>query len=228
VARPWTRRTLADIRDSRTGTSARVAEAIRQADRPPAVWIQASAVGYYGDRGDDPLGDDAAPGRGTLSDICRAWEAAATPVTGVRQVILRIGVVLQRDAGAWPVLRRLARLGVGGPVGNGQQWVPWIDIRDAITGIETTLNHRVEGPVNLVSPEPVSNARLMQEVRRSVDRRLGLGTPAFALRLGRRILGLPDEAVLHSQRAVPTKLLQLGMAFTHDHLDGPRVDPLQA
>ena len=219
VACRWTRVNLREIARSRVETTAAVRRAVEGADRPPRAWVQASAVGFYGSRGDDVLDESEAAGEGVLADICRAWEAEATGA-----IVARVGVVLQRDAGAWPVLKRLARLGLGGRAGDGRQWVPWLDVRDAVRALRFVVGHGGAGAFNVCSPNPVTNAELMRQARRAAGVRVGAATPAWAIRLGRRVAGVPDEPALASLRCVPTRLLEVGFEFAHPALDGPRVD----
>ena len=215
VAQRWTRRSIARMTSSRVEATRRVVVALREADRPPPVWVQASAVGIYGDRGEEELDESSPPGEGVLADICRAWEAAAdVDVAGVRRVVVRIGVVLQEDAGAWPVLTRLAKLGLGGKAGDGRQFVPWISGEDMTRVFRFCLDdQRVHGVVNAVAPGVVRNAELMAHVRRRVGRSMGVPTPAWGIRVARHVLGVPDEPALASERVVPRRLEAMGFAF---------------
>ena len=218
----WTASNLRAITASRVKTTAAVRRAVEGADRPPRAWVQASAVGLYGSRGDEVLDESEAgeaAGEGVLADVCRAWEAEAT---GAR--IARIGVVLQRDAGAWPVLTRLAKIGLGGRAGDGRQWVPWVDVRDAVRALRLLIDRGGAGAFNVCSPGPVRNAELMRQARRAVGARAGLATPAWAIRVARRVAGVPDEPALASLRCVPRRLLDAGFRFDHPTLDGLRVD----
>lgn len=226
VACRWSVRNRKEIIASRVRSVTRVADAIKACDRPPAVWVQASAIGVYGDRGDEVLEDDAQPPTSGsrawnfLAGVCTSWESAARACrpAQVRQVILCIGVVLQPDAGAWPTLERLAKLGLGGRAGEGRQFVPWIDSRDMMRLFRFVLDSPLEGTVNAVGPNPVRNEELMAHARRRVGRRLGLRAPAGALRLGQALIGVPAEPALASCRAVPKRLLDFGFEFQHSEL----------
>lgn len=220
VAQRWTKRALKMIERSRVESVEKVVAALRQADRPPQAWVQASAVGYYGDRGDEELAENAPPGEGVLASICQAWEAAAAvEVEGVRQAIVRIGVVFERDAGAWPVLRRLARFGLGGRAGDGRQWVPWIAAEDLTRIFRLALDdERASGVINAASPRIARNADVMRFARAQADMPIGLPAPAWGIRLARKTVGVPDEIALASQRAVPNRLAELGFTFAHPAL----------
>lgn len=227
VAVRWNKANRQAIVQSRVESVHALAKALATCARPPAAWVQASAVGIYGDREDEILDDTAgppAPGsrqENFLAQTCRQWEAAAheTSIEGIRQVIVRIGIVMQADAGAGPVLLRLAKFGLGGRAGDGRQWVPWIDARDMTRLLRFVLDDdRCEGIINAVGPNPATNADLMAAFRQVAGRRLGLPAPAWGLGLGRKLIGLPDEAALASTRVVPRRLESIGFAFEHTSL----------
>jgi uncharacterized protein (TIGR01777 family) len=178
----------------------------------------ASAVGYYGDRGDVRLDESAAPGSGFLADLCVGWEEEARAATalGVRTVSLRIGIVLAREGGALATLARLFRLGLGGPVGSGAQWVPWIHVDDLVAMIVAALrDERWSGAVNAVAPNPVTNAELTRELARAVRRPALLPAPAFAVRAA---LGDIAGEILGSRRVIPARAAELGFRFRIESL----------
>jgi uncharacterized protein (TIGR01777 family) len=179
----------------------------------PKVFVCASAVGYYGDRGDETLTETAPPGSGFLAEVCVAWEeeARAAAALGVRTISLRIGIVLAREGGALATLARLFRLGLGGVVGSGKQWVPWVHIDDLVAMIRAALrDERWSGVANAVAPQPVTNAELTRELARAVHRPALLPAPAFAVRLA---LGEVAGELLGSRRVVPSFAQQLDFAF---------------
>jgi uncharacterized protein (TIGR01777 family) len=185
----------------------------------PKVLVCASAVGYYGDRGDERLHESAAPGSGFLADLCVAWEeeARAAAALGVRTVSLRIGIVLAREGGALASLARLFRLGLGGRVGSGAQWVPWIHVDDLVAMIVAALrDERWSGAVNAVAPNPVTNAELTRELARAVRRPALLPAPAFAVRAA---LGDIAGEILGSRRVIPARAAELGFRFRIESLE---------
>jgi uncharacterized protein (TIGR01777 family) len=218
----WTAAKKRRIRDSRVQSGAAVLAALRQAvgrGAPPPVLLQASAVGYYGDCGDELVTEEHRPGEGFLPEVCRAWEdsTAAAEELGVRRVLLRTGIVLDREGGALPKMALPFRLLAGGPLGSGRQWVPWIHAADEVGAIRFLLEHDdARGPFNLTAPEPVRNRDLMREIGRVLGRPSLLPAPAFALRL---MVGELADSLLEGQRAVPRRLQELGCAFRFSRLN---------
>ena len=223
----WTGEQKRRIRDSRvTGTST-LAAALAGLPTPPAVLVSASAVGFYGDRGDEVLTEDSGPGRGFLAEVVRDWEQAAAPAAeaGVRVVHTRTGVVQTPTGGALAKQLPLFKLGVGGPLGSGKQWVSWVSIDDAVGGILHALTtDSLRGPVNLCAPEPTTSAGLARAIGRALHRPAVLPVPKVALSV---VLGgqMTNEMVLASQRAVPQRLLASGYRFRHPEI-GPAMDDL--
>jgi hypothetical protein len=173
----------------------------------------ASAVGFYGDRGDEILTEDSAAGHGFLPDVCKEWEAAADPAVdlGIRVVHLRFGIVLAREAGALAKMLPMFRLGLGGNLGSGQQWMSWIALSTLIEVVEFCMNqHQVRGPVNVVA-NPVTNAEFTAALARHLHRLAVVPAPAFALRMA--FGEMANAALLSSTRAIPAKLLQAGFVF---------------
>jgi uncharacterized protein (TIGR01777 family) len=212
-----------EIRESRllgTATISRAVAAAFGACGKPSVLVSASAIGYYGSRGSELLTESSSSGTGYLAELCREWEAAASPAAeaGVRVVLPRLGVVLSREGGALSRLLPIFRLGFGGRVGNGRQYWSWITLEDVVAAIEFAIaTPSLSGPVNLTSPNPVTNAGFTAALARALRRPALLPVPAFALRLA---LGeMADEALLASQRVQPEKLLKAGFPFAHPQLD---------
>jgi uncharacterized protein (TIGR01777 family) len=208
------------IRDSRIESArdiTRVLADLPEHDRPRTV-VCASAVGYYGSRGDEILGEESPPGEGFLAEVCIGWEAAvaeAEPL-GVRTVSLRIGIVLAREGGALPNLRRLFSLGLGGRLGDGRQWFPWIHVDDLVSLIVTALAQPgYRGPVNATAPEPVRNAELTRELAACLRRPAWFAVPGPILHLA---LGELAEELLGSRRALPQRALAAGFRFAYPTL----------
>lgn len=210
---PWTEGRRRLLRDSRVVSSRAIADAVLGVGSPPEVLVQASAVGYYGDGGDEVKTETDPPGEGFLADLSVEWEAASAPVEaeGIRRPILRTSLVLAADEGILPVMAIPFRLFVGGRVGRGDQWVPWIHLADEVAAIRFLLDHReTSGPFNLAAPEPVTNRELSRTVARVLRRPCWATVPAFVLRL---LLGEMSSLLLEGQRAVPERLEGLGFEF---------------
>ena len=211
--RRWTPRYKRIIRDSRVNAGRAVVDAVNRVDQKPQVVIQASGIGMYGPRGDELITEEAEPGEGFLGRTAVVWEASTAPVEdhGVRRAIIRSGVVLTMEGGAFPLLALPYRLFVGGPLGSGDQWLPWIHMEDEIRAIRFLIaNQAAEGPFNLSVPHPLTNADFGHTLARVMGRPALFRVPAFALRL---VLGEMSAAVLHGQRAIPRRLLELGFDF---------------
>ncbi len=209
----WTRAKREAIRGSRVDGTRRLVAAMAAPSARVGTLVCASAVGYYGDRGDVVLTEEAGAGDGFLADVTQAWEreAEAAGAGGGRVVRARLGLVLGPDGGAWPVLRRAFRAGVGGRLGTGRQWMPWIHVRDAAALLVTAaVDARYRGPVNTVSPEPVRNAELTRAVARALRRPAVLPVPAPVMRL---VLRDQARMFLDSQRVVPEVAQRLGFDF---------------
>jgi hypothetical protein len=215
IASRWTESKKKAIRDSRVLGTRHLAEALARAASPPRVLISASAIGFYGDRDDEILREDSSSGgRGFLPEVCREWEAAAGPAVqaGIRTAFLRTGIVLSADGGALKQMLPPFRMGLGGKIGSGRQWMSWIDLCDEIGAIRHILtNESLRGPVNSVSPHPVTNAEFTKTMASVLSRPAIFPMPAFAARLVFGQMG--DELLLGSQRVEPAKLLASGYAF---------------
>ncbi len=220
----WTAARKARILSSRQQATAAVVAAIAQAPTPPRMLLQASAVGYYGDRADERLAEDAAAGGGFLGETACAWEAASAPAErhGVRRVVARTGVVLAREGGAFPKMALPFRLGAGAILGSGRQWMPWIHLADEIAALEFLIgNEAVRGAVNLAAPAPVPQAEFARELARTLHRPLLARAPAWTLRAA---LGEMADLVLASQRVVPQRLLEAGFRFRFPELPAALAD----
>jgi uncharacterized protein (TIGR01777 family) len=210
----WTAARRQRILRSRVDATDTLVNAIRAAPQKPEVLINASAVGFYGDRGDETLTEQSSSGQGFLPDVCRAWESAAETAgsVGVRTVCLRFGLVLDPSGGALGRLLPLFRMGLGGRLGSGRQWMSWISREDVVGVIRFALaDRRVAGPLNVVAPEPIRNADFTRALGHVLHRPAILPAPAWALRLA--FGAMADEALLASTRAVPAKLQSLGFRF---------------
>lgn len=217
----WTEAKKRRIVESRVLSTRHLAEAIAKAPRTPRVLVCASAIGYYGERGDEVLREDSAPGKQFISEVCLQWEAAAQPAAtaGIRTVNTRFGIVLSAAGGALKKMLPPFRLGVGGKVGSGRQWMSWIDLKDVVGGILHILKtESLRGPVNMTEPNPVSNAEFTRILASVLSRPAIFPMPGFAARL---VFGqMADELLLASQRVEPTKLLASGYVFQRPDLNG--------
>ena len=218
---PFTRGRRDRIFRSRVDSTRALVEAIAAlpaSERPKAL-VCASAVGYYGSRGDEVLEESAPCGGGFFADLCVAWEeeAARAAEHGVRSASLRIGVVMARESGALALLARLFGLGLGGRIGSGAQWVPWIHVDDLVSLLRVALaDSRCRGAWNAVAPNPVRNRDLTRELARRLRRPALLPAPAFAVRA---LLGELSSELLASRRAGPRRALDAGFTFAHERID---------
>lgn len=226
IAQRWNDETRRRFHESRVSLTTRVVEAIAKVPegQRPKVLINASAVGIYGDRGDEILTDTARPGRGYLADLCIDWEDAARDAEslGVRVVRLRIGIVLGTNGSAFEKLRRVFKLGLGGPLGHGTQWMPWIhlaDLRAAI--VHAVASENLTGPINATAPHPERNADLTRKLAAALHRPAILAVPGFALKL---VLGGFGGALLAGQRALPAALETDGFHFKFPTLEAALAD----
>ena len=219
VAGRWSDEKKRRILDSRVQGTRLVSEAIAALDRPPAVLVCASGIGVYGDRGDDMVTEDDAAGDSFLADVVRAWEAAADPAraAGIRVVHTRFGVVQSARGGALKTQLPLFKLGLGGPVGGGRQYVSWVALDDAVGAIAYALSRDdLAGPVNVTAPNPVTQAEYARTLGRVVRRPAVLPAPGFAVRA---ILGEFAGEVLDGQRVLPRRLTDSGYAFRYPQLE---------
>jgi hypothetical protein len=223
IAGRWTEEFKREVLGSRSVTTkilaTAAAESVRQTGQP-RVFVSASGVGYYGNRGDEVLTEQSGAGTGFLAEVCQQREAATAPAheAGVRVVSLRIGVVLARDGGALKPMLLPFRLGLGGRIGSGQQWWSWIALEDVIgTMLFVLENHSLQGPVNAVGQAPVRNAEFVKALGRTLHRPTIFPLPEFVIRTVMGQMG--EELLLTSARAVPQKLQGAGYKFRHADLD---------
>jgi hypothetical protein len=220
IASRWTEESKQAILDSRVLGTRRLAEAVAQLPDKPSVFISASAVGFYGSRGDESLDEDSASGQGFLADVCRQWEAASRPArdAGIRTVELRTGIVLSRAGGMLARVLPHFRMGAGGVVGTGQQWLSWISLADAVAGIQHAIaTTALSGPVNLTSPQPVHNVEFSRTLARLLGRPSLVPLPVFAVKLLFGEMG--EELLLAGQKVLPKRLLASGFQFSHPDLE---------
>lgn len=217
----WTRRRMEAIRASRVEGTSLLAEGLAGLRRPPRVAVLASAVGFYGDGGEAEIDEVAPQGKGFLPGVCAGWEEAAEPLrtVGIRVVHARLGVVLSPRGGALAKMMPAFKLGLGGPLGVGSQWMSWIALEDAVRAFVFCLKRdELSGPVNFVAPEAVRNRDFARALGRALGRPAVLPAPAWALRmaLGR----MADEALLAGARVEPRRLRDCNFEFQHPGLDG--------
>jgi len=215
----WTETKKIKIRSSRVAGTTKLAEALAGAHERPQVFACSSAIGYYGDRGNEILNEKSKAGVGFLPDVCREWEAAtqAAANAGIRTVQMRTGVVLSRRGGALGKMLTPFKMGVGGKIGDGRQWMSWIDVEDMVGAIHHILHSDLlRGPVNLVAPKPVTNAEFTKTLASVLSRPAVLPMPAFAVKL---LFGEMGESVLlGSQRVEPARLVTSGYPFRFSSL----------
>ena len=219
VAGRWNADKKRDIRQSRVVGTRHLVDAIGEAKSKPGVLVCASAVGYYGNRGEEELHEESGPGSDFLAEVCQAWEAEARRAEAfhVRVVSLRIGMVLGREGGALKPMLVPFKLGLGGPVGNGQQWMPWVSLDDLIGIILHAIEFgKVKGPVNVAAPNPVRNREFTKTLAHLLHRPAFLPTPVFALKL---LLGEFADLLTTSQRVIPKRIQEAGYTFRHPTLE---------
>jgi uncharacterized protein (TIGR01777 family) len=214
----WTEDYRKLIRTSRINSSETLARALAAAQRPPRVLLNASAVGYYGDTGDREVDEGATAGSGFFPEVCHAWEAATAPAeeAGIRVVHLRTGLVLGPGGGVLGPMLPLFKLGLGGPLGSGRQWMPWISLTDELSAIEFLLTADVTGAVNLTGPAPVRNKEFARTLGRVLRRPAVLPVPALLLRL---VIGDFGREAVVGQRVLPAVLAGAGYGFEHPDLE---------
>lgn len=217
----WSEEKKRRIRESRVKGTTVLSEALANLKHPPKTLICASAVGYYGDRGDEILTEESAPGNDFLAEVCVEWERATSSAAakGIRVVNTRFGVILSADGGALKKMLPPFRMGVGGRVGSGKQWMSWIALDDVIGGLNFALtNEGLSGPVNFVTPNPVTNAEFTKKLGKVLSRPTLLPIPAFGVRL---VFGeMADALLLSSQRVEPRRLKEVGVQWRYPDLEG--------
>jgi len=215
----WTEERKKLLRSSRIDTTRALVKILAQMNARPRVLVSASACGIYGDRGDELLSEESKPGRDFLSELALEWEAEAVKAEalGIRVVLARFGIILAKDGGALPQMMKPFRVGLGGKLGNGQQWMSWVALGDVIGILRMAIeSSSVRGAVNVVAPEPVRNVEFTKVLARAIDRPAIFTAPAFALRLA---LGEMADALLGSQRVAPRKAEQNGYQFRYSQLE---------
>jgi|Deesub1362A_J573_1020465.scaffolds.fasta_scaffold00173_33 hypothetical protein len=215
----WTEERKALIRQSRIDTTRAIVQSIRNVNRPPGILISASAVGYYGARGDEELTEDSPPGNDFLADVCKEWEGEAMKAEdeGVRVVITRIGLVLGPGGGLLSRMDRPFRFFIGGHIGTGRQWFSWIHRADLIGIMRFILEHdEIKGPVNATAPHPVTNREFSKALGRALGRPSWFNVPSFAIRLA---LGEFGEMLLTGQRVIPEKIIKAGYQFQYTDVE---------
>ena len=216
----WTKEKKRAIRDSRVKGTLLLSESLARLSQPPSVFITASATGYYGDRGDELLNEKSPPGIGFLPDVCINWEGATAPAVekGIRTVYARFGIILDAKGGALPKMLTPFRMGIGGRLGDGKQWMSWIALSDVIRALKFLIaDTSTRGPVNFVSPSPVTNAEFTKILGRVLSRPTLLPVPAFGARLA--FGEMADELLLASQKVEPAVLADRGFLYTWPTLE---------
>ncbi|HTW42804.1 MAG TPA: TIGR01777 family oxidoreductase [Solirubrobacteraceae bacterium] len=220
VAQRWSASAKRAIRDSRVLGTRNLVAGLAQAQPRPGVLVSASAIGYYGPHGEEPLDEETPPGGDFLGQLCAEWEAAAAGAAelGMRVVHVRVGVVLDRAGGALAQMLPPFRLGLGGPVAGGRQYVSWVHLRDVVALLLAAVeDERWSGPVNATAPEPVTNREFSRALGRALGRPALLPVPALALRA---LYGEMADVVIGGARVLPAKALVLGYEFAYPQLDG--------
>ena len=215
----WTTRRKALLRSSRIDTTRVLVGALAKMNARPSVLVSASAIGFYGDRGDETLTEESKAGTGFLADLAKEWEAEAlkAEALGIRVVLARFGIILAREGGALPKMLTPFKVGVGGRLGSGKQWMSWVTLEDVVAILRLAIeNATVRAVINIVAPQPVQNSEFTKILAKAVHRPALFPAPAFALRLA---LGeMADALLLSSQRVAPQALEKLGYQFSHPDL----------
>lgn len=208
------------VLQSRTEGTALLSRTLAELDARPPVLLSGSAIGYYGDRGDEELVETSPPGEGFLPEVCIAWEAetAAAEDAGIRVAHLRTGVVLSADGGALAKQLLPFKLGLGGKAGTGEQWLPWISLEDHVRALRFLLTTDVQGPVNLTAPNPVRNVEFVRTLGAVLGRPTIIPIPGFARKLPLGVGPLVDNLLFASDRVLPTVLTDAGFSWHHDRL----------
>jgi uncharacterized protein (TIGR01777 family) len=210
-----------EVRESRTRGTALLADALAGLDRRPSVLLSGSAIGYYGDRGDEELTEQSPPGEGFLPELCVDWEAATGPAgaAGIRVAHLRTGIVLSPDGGALAKQLLPFKLGLGGPAGRGDQWLPWITLADHVAAMRFLLEADVSGPVDLTAPHPVTSKEFATTLGKVLGRPAVLPIPRLVTKLPLGIGPLAENLLFTSAKVRPQVLLDAGFAFGHERLE---------
>lgn len=214
----WNDEKKTRIRESRVKGTTLLSETLARLSRPPSTFISASAIGYYGNRGDELLTEDSKPGNDFLADVCVAWENA-TEAAGIRTLCTRFGIILDAKGGALEKMLTPFRMGVGGKVGDGKQWMSWIALDDVVSGLRFLIDKTaMKGPINFVAPNPATNAEFTKTLGAVLSKPTIFPVPAFAARLA--FGEMADALLLSSARVEPTKLVANGFEFEYPELAG--------
>jgi uncharacterized protein (TIGR01777 family) len=216
----WTEERKRRIRESRINGTRLLAQTLARLSNPPKSWISVSAVGYYGNRGEEVLDEKSGPGSGFLAELCREWETATESASGrgIRVVIPRLGTVLSPKGGALSLMLPVFRLGIGGRIGNGRQYMSWIALDDLMGIVDHAIRcESLRGPVNAVSPHPVTNLEFSKTLGRVLSRPVPFALPSFAARLA--FGEMADEALLASARVIPARLRDSNYSFRFPELE---------
>ena len=217
----WSDEKKRRIRESRVQGTQLLIQALTQLNHPPKTFLCASAIGYYGDRADETLNEASSPGKNFLSNVCVEWEGATRPAAekGIRVVNLRFGIILSADGGALAKMLTPFRMGIGGRIGSGKQWMSWVALDDVVAAIRRALTDAsLAGPVNIVAPNPVTNAEFTKRLGQVLARPTLFPVPAFGARLA--FGEMADALLLSSQRVDPVRLKQAGYQFLEPELTG--------
>ena len=219
LGKRWTEARKREILDSRVASTDLLARTAARIDPRPSVFAVASAVGFYGDRGDEILTEESSAGTGFLTDVVQAWEAAADPAreAGIRTVHLRQGIVLSKDGGALKQMLLPFKLGAGGRVGSGKQWWSWVGMDDVVAAYAYVLRSDVEGPTNVTAPNPTTNSQFTKALGKALRRPTILPAPGFGIRTLFGEMG--NAMLLQGQRVLPSRLLGAGFTFSVPTLD---------
>ena len=215
----WTDEKKRKIRESRVDGTTLLSRALAQSSKAPAAFISASAIGYYGNRADELLNEKSAPGNDFLAEVCVAWERATgeAEARGVRTVHARFGIILDQEGGALAKMLTPFRMGVGGRIGDGKQWMSWIALADVIQGLKFVIEHNsITGPVNFVAPNPVTNSEFTKSLGEAVSRPTLFPMPSFAARLA--FGEMADALLLSSAKVEPKRLQESGYRFEFENL----------
>lgn len=215
----WTQEKKNRIRESRIRGTQLLSSTLARTSEPPSVFVAASAIGFYGDRGDELLTEQSASGNDFLANVCKEWEQSTEPAAqkGIRLVKARFGIILDRDGGALAKMLPPFRMGIGGRIGDGKQWMSWIALADVVSALEFVIENRsLSGPVNFVAPNPVTNATFTSTLGRTLGRPTFLPVPVFGARLA--FGEMADALLLSSQRVQPNRLNETGFRFQYPNL----------
>jgi len=215
------------IRESRVHAGLAVQDAVKQATEKPKVVLQSSAVGYYGPTKDEMITENSPPGADFLAKVCFDWEASTVPLVqmGIRRPVLRTGVVLSTEGGAFPKMMLPFKFFAGGPIGSGKQWLPWIHLEDEVRAIQFLLNHEsATGPFNLAAPTPVTNKEFGETLGKVMERPALAPAPAFVMKT---VFGEMSTVLLDGQRAIPNRLEEAGFTFKFPTLEAALRDLLK-